>query len=98
MYKGMKVAADVAAYNEEKLIGQTIGTMPEFIDMIIVVNDKSTDNTSERARQTGDARVTVIDHEINTGVGGSILDGHLAAMKLGADVNVVMAGDAQMDP
>ena len=40
----------------------------------------------------------VIDHVRNTGVGGSIIDGHKKAMELGADVDVVMAGDAQMDP
>lgn len=98
MYKGKKIAAVVPAYNESKLIGQTITTMPDFVDMIIVVNDCSTDDTSARAREVGDPRVTVIDHEKNTGVGGSIMDGHQRALELGADVNVVMAGDAQMDP
>jgi hypothetical protein len=42
--------------------------------------------------------VTLIRHEINQGVGGAIITGHKAAMELGADVNVIMAGDAQMDP
>lgn len=98
MYKGLKVAAVVPAYNEAKLIGQTIGTMPEFVDLIVVINDCSTDETSERAKSMGDPRVHVIDHEVNTGVGGSIIDGHIKAMELGAEVNVVMAGDAQMDP
>jgi glycosyltransferase involved in cell wall biosynthesis len=98
LYKGLKIAAVVPAYNEEKLIGTTIGTMPDFVDLIVVVNDCSTDETSKRARNSGDPRVHVLDHETNTGVGGSILDGHALAMELGADVNVVMAGDAQMDP
>ncbi|GAA1798161.1 glycosyltransferase family 2 protein [Planosporangium flavigriseum] len=98
MYKGRKIAAVVPAYNESKLIGKTITTMPDFVDMIIVINDCSTDDTSARARAVGDPRVTVIDHEKNTGVGGSIMDGHQRALELGADVNVVMAGDAQMDP
>ena len=98
MYKGLKIAAVVPAFNEEKLIGQTITTMPDFVDLIVVINDRSTDETSARARAVGDSRVVVIDHERNTGVGGSILDGHARAMELGADINVVMAGDAQMDP
>src|SRR3954452_13590881 len=98
MYQGHTVAAVVPAYNESKLIGTTISTMPDFVDIIVVVNDCSTDDTSQRARDIGDDRVVVVDHEKNTGVGGSILDGHRTALELGADINVVMAGDAQMDP
>ena len=98
MYKGQRIAAVVPAYNEAKLIERTIGTMPDFIDHIIVINDCSTDDTSALARQSNDPRVTVIDHQKNTGVGGAILDGHKLALELGADINVVMAGDGQMDP
>src|SRR2546423_8200001 len=98
MYKGLKVAACVPAYNESKLIGKTISTMPDFVDFIVVVNDCSTDDTSAQALAVGDPRVTLIEHTVNTGVGGSIIDAHKAALELGADVDVVMAGDAQMDP
>jgi glycosyltransferase involved in cell wall biosynthesis len=98
VYKDHKIAAVVPAYNESKLIGKTIMTMPDFVDLIIVVNDKSTDDTSDQARAVGDPRVVVIDHAVNTGVGGAIMDGHQRALDLGADINVVMAGDAQMDP
>jgi glycosyltransferase involved in cell wall biosynthesis len=98
VYKEHTIAAVVPAYNESKLIGKTIMTMPDFVDLIIVVNDRSTDDTSAQARAVGDPRVVVIDHEVNTGVGGSIMDGHARALELGADINVVMAGDAQMDP
>ncbi len=98
MYKGRTIAAVVPAYNESKLIVTTITTMPEFVDLIVVINDCSTDNTSERARSAGDPRVIVIDHEKNTGVGGAIIDGHHEAIRAGSDINVVMAGDAQMDP
>jgi glycosyltransferase involved in cell wall biosynthesis len=98
VYKDHKIAAVVPAYNESKLIGKTIMTMPDFVDIIVVVNDRSTDDTSEQARAVGDPRVVVIDHEVNTGVGGAIMDGHARALELGSDINVVMAGDAQMDP
>ncbi len=98
MYEGCRIAAVVPAYNESKLIGQTITTMPEFVDHIIVIDDCSTDDTSAQALKTGDPRVVLIEHEKNTGVGGAILDGHRRALELGADIDVVMAGDAQMDP
>jgi glycosyltransferase involved in cell wall biosynthesis len=63
-----------------------------------VVDDESRDATSERARSVGDPRTEVIRLERNLGVGGAILTGHRRAIDLGADVSVVMAGDAQMDP
>jgi glycosyltransferase involved in cell wall biosynthesis len=98
MYKGKRVAVVVPAHNEEKLIAQTITTVPDFVDDIVVIDDASTDDTSKRALSTGDPRLHLIEHEVNTGVGGAIIDGHKLAMERGADIDVVMAGDAQMDP
>ncbi len=47
MLKGKTVAVVVPAYNEEKQIGIVLDTMPQLVDRIIVVNDCSTDRTSE---------------------------------------------------
>ena len=98
MYNGLRVAVVVPAFNEEALIGRTVSTMPDLVDHVIVVDDASADATAEKARAAGDDRVEVIVHERNQGVGGAILSGHRRAMEMGADVSVVMAGDAQMDP
>ena len=88
----------VPAHNESLLIGRTIATLPDFVDHVIVIDDKSSDDTAAKALAVGDPRLTLIRHEHNTGVGGAILDGHRRALELGADVSVVMAGDAQIDP
>ena len=98
MYKEHRIAVVVPAHNEEAHIAKVIETMPPFVDHIFVVDDCSADATSERAREVGDSRVEVIRHEQNTGVGGAILTGHRRGLAVGADVSVVMAGDAQMDP
>src|SRR5262249_21032763 len=98
MYKGLRVAVVVPAYNESLLIGKTITTLPDFVDHIIVADDLSTDDTTQRAEAAGDRRMTLVRHIVNTGVGGAVLDGHREAFRLGADVSVVMASDAQMDP
>ena len=37
----------VPAYNEEKLIGKVIDTMPDYVDKIVIVDDKSSDGTVE---------------------------------------------------
>jgi glycosyltransferase involved in cell wall biosynthesis len=47
MLKKKTVAVVVPAYNEEKQIGMVLETMPDFVDRIVVVNDKSTDNTAK---------------------------------------------------
>ncbi|WP_277870891.1 glycosyltransferase family 2 protein [Cryobacterium sp. TMT2-42-4] len=86
------------AYKEERMIATVIETMPDYVDHIVIVDDCSPDDTSGVVARLGDDRVTLIRHEVNQGVGGAIVTGHKAAMALGADVNVIMAGDAQMDP
>lgn len=98
MYNGLRVAVVVPAFNEEALIGRTVSTLPDLVDHVIVVDDASADATAEKARAAGDDRVEVIIHQRNQGVGGAILSGHRRAIEMGADVSVVMAGDAQMDP
>jgi glycosyltransferase involved in cell wall biosynthesis len=97
VYEGRTIAAVVPAHNEQEHIAQVITTMPEIVDHIVVVDDGSTDETAQRARATGDPRLELICQE-NTGVGGAILAAHRRALELGADVNVVFAGDGQMDP
>lgn len=98
MYRGLSVAVVVPAHNEELLIGRTVSMMPSFVDHIIVVDDASSDGTAEAAKAVGDSRAQVIRLLENQGVGGAILSGHEIALTLDADVSVVMAGDAQMDP
>ncbi|WP_439591531.1 glycosyltransferase family 2 protein [Microbacterium sp.] len=98
MFDGAVIAAVVPAYKEERMISRVIETMPDYVDHIVIVDDCSPDATSEVVRASADPRVTLIRHEENQGVGGAIITAHKAALELGADVNVVMAGDAQMDP
>jgi len=46
MYKGKTTAVVIPAYNEEKLIGNVIERMPDYIDRVYVINDCSKDNTA----------------------------------------------------
>ncbi len=72
--------------------------MPATVDVIIVVDDASTDRTSEFARRTGDPRLELIVLEQNGGVGMATCTGHRRAMELDADIVVIFDGDGQMDP
>ena len=101
MHKGKKICVVVPAYNEEKLIGKVIETMPECVDKIVVVDDKSKDNTAkivnDYKRSLGD-KLLLIQHKKNQGVGGAIVTGYKWARDNKMDISIVMAGDGQMNP
>jgi len=103
VYRELRIAVVIPAFNERGKIGETVATVPEFVDDIIVVDDASLDDTAERAeraalRRERPASVEVLRHQANRGVGGAITTGYRRALAIGADVAAVMAGDGQMDP
>ena len=97
MFRALRVAAVIPAFNERRAIGHTLATIPALVDRVIVVDDASTDDTEVLLRSTPD-RVEVIRHSANRGVGAAITTGYRRALALEVDVAVVMAGDGQMDP
>jgi glycosyltransferase involved in cell wall biosynthesis len=98
MLDGARVAVIVPAYREERLIARMLARVPAEVDAVLVVDDASPDATRDAALAVADARVQVISHTVNRGVGAAIATGYRAALDAGHDVLVVMAGDDQMDP
>ncbi len=98
MFEGKRVGVVVPAYDEEALIAATLSGISPLVDRIVVVDDGSTDRTSERALELGDPRVEVLSHERRSGVGAATVTGYRRALADGMDVVVVMNGDNQMDP
>ena len=101
MYKGKSIAVVVPAFNEARLVGRVIETMPSVVDRIVVVDDCSRDDTAsivERFIGQDRDRVVLIRHEVNRGVGGAIATGYKWCRDHAIDATAVMAGDAQMDP
>ena len=98
MLDGQRVAVVVPAHDEEKLIAETIRSIPDFVDRVLVVDDASGDGTVAAVRGLGDPRVELIVHERNLGVGAAIITGYKRALEERIDVTCVMAGDNQMDP
>jgi glycosyltransferase involved in cell wall biosynthesis len=98
MLEGARIAVVVPAYNEERLVATTLSTVPAFVDLILVVDDASTDRTVEVASSFAGERVRIVCHPDNRGVGAAIVTGYRRAMAADADVIAVMAGDAQMHP
>jgi glycosyltransferase involved in cell wall biosynthesis len=98
MLEGKRVAVVVPAFDEERLVGETIRGIPAFVDRIFVVDDASRDGTPAAAEAVGDPRVLLLRHERNEGVGAAIATGYRRALEEEADVTCVMAADNQMDP
>jgi len=65
------------------------------VDEVVVVNDGSTDRTSEIAAEYP---ITLIDHPINLGLGAVLKDGFRIALENNYDVFAIMAGNGKDDP
>tara|TARA_B100001964_G_scaffold148802_1_gene163948 strand:- start:164 stop:1111 length:948 start_codon:yes stop_codon:yes gene_type:complete len=100
MYKSNKISVVVPCYNEETQIAKVLQTIPDYVDCIVTIDDHSSDKTVDVIESfiKTDARIVLIRHDMNKGVGGSIEAGYVWARDNGMDVAVVMAGDGQMDP
>ena len=95
----MHVVVVMPARNEAALISQSVASIPENVEWIVVVDDGSTDNTRNLAENALGDRGEVISTS-GLGVGGAIEVGSKNALtRFGRNcVVVVMAGDGQMDP
>src|SRR6185437_2951877 len=100
MIESKSTAVVIPAYNEEKLLPDTLAGIPSFVDRIFVVDDASKDTTVERARACAakDPRIKVITQERNRGAGAAVIAGYHAALEEKFDVVCVMNADNQMDP
>jgi glycosyltransferase involved in cell wall biosynthesis len=92
------VAVVIPAYQAAAHIQTVLVNIPRFVRHIIVVDDRSPDNTGELVKSWHDTRVHLIVHTHNQGVGGAVLSGYAAALGLGAEIIVKMDSDDQMDP
>jgi glycosyltransferase involved in cell wall biosynthesis len=96
----VKLVIIIPALNEEKTIARVLDAIPksmEGVDLIekIVIDDGSSDRTSEAAREHG---AKVVRHAVNRGVGAAFSTGIRTALEAGADLIVNMDGDGQFDP
>lgn len=102
MYAGLRVAVVIPAFNEARLLPVTLGGLPDYVDHVVVVDDASTDGTVGAAQTAPPPGapwlLEVVRHAANQGVGGAIVTGYRHALRLAADVTVVVGADAQMAP
>lgn len=89
------IIAALPAYNEEIAIGSVILRAKQHVDMVIVIDDGSSDATALVAELAG---AEVVRHETNMGKGVAIKTAFEVAMEHGADILVVLDSDGQHNP
>jgi glycosyltransferase involved in cell wall biosynthesis len=91
-----KVVIVMPAYNAARTIEGTFRAIPQgYYDEIVVVDDYSGDDTSERAQALN---LKVIRHPHNVGYGGNQKTCYMEALRSGARIVVMLHPDGQYDP
>ena len=89
--KSTKVAIIIPAYNESHVISAVVTGFSVY-GVPIVVNDGSTDNTEQLAR---DAGAIVVSHKLNSGYDKALASGLARAIAEGFDFAITADGDGQ---
>jgi glycosyltransferase involved in cell wall biosynthesis len=88
-----KIVIVLPAYNAAKTLNRTLNEIPpEYRKHIILVDDASKDDTVEIAKQAG---LIVFQHDKNIGYGGNQKTCYREALKIGADIVVMLHPDHQ---
>jgi glycosyltransferase involved in cell wall biosynthesis len=98
MYRNKKVVVVMPAYNAARTLRQTYSEVrdQQLVDEIILVDDKSRDDTVAVARALEGIRVHV--HEVNKGYGGNQKTCYRLALEAGADIVIMIHPDYQYTP
>lgn len=97
MINNQKVIVVLPAYNAAKTLKSTYNEIPfDIVDDVVLVDDKSLDNSVEVARQLG--ITNILEHESNMGYGANQKSCYDKAVALGADIVVMLHPDYQYTP
>ncbi|WP_397362238.1 glycosyltransferase family 2 protein [Olleya sp. R77988] len=91
-----KIAVIIPYYNASKHIISVLEKLPEFIDVVYVVDDCSKEAFPKKTEEQF-PKVIYIKHDSNLGVGGATKTGFKYAIKDKIDVVVKVDADDQMD-
>jgi glycosyltransferase involved in cell wall biosynthesis len=91
-----KVVVVMPAYNAAKTLHMTYADLPrDMVDLVILVDDGSSDETAKIARQLG---LELFIHDRNYGYGANQKTCYREALRAGADIVVMVHPDYQYDP
>lgn len=97
MIKNKVITIVMPAYNAEKTLEKTYQEIPfDIVDHVILVDDKSSDQTVKEAHKLGIKHV--ISHESNKGYGGNQKTCYDKALDLKSDIVIMLHPDYQYTP
>ena len=95
MINGKRIAVVLPAYNAAKTLENTVRELPDVVDVCILVDDHSSDETVELAKRLG---LQTFAHDDNYGYGRNQQTCYREALACGADVVVMVHPDYQYTP
>jgi glycosyltransferase involved in cell wall biosynthesis len=95
MIEGNRVAVVMPAYNAARTLEQTAREIPDSVDIKILVDDHSSDDTVSVATRCG---LKVFVHKSNRGYGANQKTCYREALASGADIIVMLHPDYQYNP
>jgi glycosyltransferase involved in cell wall biosynthesis len=94
--RSKKVIVVMPAYNAAMTLERTLDDIPkDWVDEIILVDDRSRDETVDIAKKLG---LRVFVHSENRGYGGNQKTCYTEALKLGGEIMIMVHPDHQYDP
>ncbi len=97
-FETINITVVIPSYKVKSHIENVVKTLPDFVNNIVVIDDKCPQGSGEFIESLNIPKVTVIFHKSNQGVGGAITTGYKKAIGLNSDVIVKVDGDGQMNP
>ena len=95
----IKISVVIPCYKVRSNILDVINKIDKSVDTIYIVDDSCPQETGDFIQiNCNDKRIKIIKHQINQGVGGSVIAGYKESVKDGMDIVVKIDGDGQMDP
>ncbi len=91
----LKIIAIIPALNEERTIEDVVRGTLRYVDLVVVVDDASTDETAELARRAG---AVVITLKRRRRLGGVVKVGIEYVKRLNPEIVVMLDSDGQHDP
>lgn len=92
----INISAVIPFYNEEKTINEIINRTLNYVDIVICVDDGSTDNSINKI--FNDDRIIIIKNDVNRGKGFSLRKGFEKSIELKTDYTITLDADLQHPP